>query len=375
MHGQVRSTNSDSFVACRHLSNRRASGGTRTLKSARDGSYCKVPSTKARLQPTGGQDLGASQTCTSESSSRRIVTSYQSTAKMRLLFTLFAVLPALATASPYPRQRRQSSGSSSSEPLLDLSVIQSYWGQLTPYADNAENFFGVNATGLPDGCQVEQAHLLQRHGSRFPTSYFDDGVNNENFASKVFNWTQENSTEQFSGPLSFLNSYRYQMGESYLVGTGASQLFQSGVTFWERYGRVLYNASVGQLAYNTSFPNGTARTKPVLRTTSQSRIENTQINWALGFFGPSFLQTPNPTLANATSPFNLVIIPEGGTENNTLASYDSCFNDNKSPEGLLGDYDLLFEYVPIYLADANDRLSQYVPSGFNLTLNDTYAMQ
>lgn len=295
---------------------------------------------------------------------------------MRLLFTLFAVLPALAAASPYPRQRRQSSfNSSSSQPLLDLSIIQSYWGQLTPYADNAEDFFGVDATGLPDGCQVEQAHLLQRHGSRFPTSYFDDGVNDENFASKVSNWTQANSKEQFTGPLSFLNSYRYQMGESYLVGTGASQLFSSGVTFWERYGRVLYNASMGQLAYNTSFPNGTARTKPVLRTTSQSRIENTQINWALGFFGPSFMQTPNPTLANATSPFNLVVIPEGGTENNTLASYDSCFNDNNQPEGLLGDYDLLFNYVPIYLSDANKRLSQYVPSGFNLTLNDTYAMQ
>ncbi|KIW18070.1 hypothetical protein PV08_02357 [Exophiala spinifera] len=294
---------------------------------------------------------------------------------MRLSFALFAVLPALSRASPFARQRRQSSGSSSSEPLLDINVIQSYWGQITPYADNAENFFGVNATGLPDGCQVEQAHLLQRHGSRFPTSYFDDGINNEDFAAKVYNWTLENSTEEFTGPLGFLNSYEYQMGEGLLVGTGAVQLFQSGVTFWERYGRVLYNATVGQVAYNASFPNGTARPKPVLRTTSQSRIENTQINWALGFFGTSFTDTPNPTLANATSPFSLVVIPEGGTENNTLASYDSCFNDYNLPEGYIGDLDLMFEYLPIYLADATDRLSQYVPSGFNLTVNDTYAMQ
>lgn len=292
--------------------------------------------------------------------------------------TVLAILTALADASPYSpnvRYRRQSSNSSSAQLLTDLSVIQSYWGQITPYADNAENYFGVNATGLPNGCQVEQAHLLQRHGARFPTSTFDDGANNENFGAKVYNFTSRaNSSSQFTGPLSFLNTYQYQMGESYLVGQGASQLFQAGVTFWDRYGRTLYNATPGQTAYNATYSNGTARPKPVLRTTSQSRIWNSEINWALGFFGPSFLQTPNPTLANATSPFNVVVIPEGGTENNTLASYDSCFNDNNDPEGLLGDHDLL-TYLPLYLTSATQRLSQYVPSGFNLTLNDTYAMQ
>ncbi|KAK4943678.1 hypothetical protein LTR10_016775 [Elasticomyces elasticus] len=296
--------------------------------------------------------------------------------------TVLAFLTALAASSPYTpnvRHRRQSSNSSSSTNstlITDLSIIQSYWGQITPYADNAENYFGVNATGLPNGCQVEQAHLLQRHGARFPTSTFDDGANDENFAAKVYNFTSKaNSSAQFTGPLTFLNTYQYQMGESYLVGQGASQLFQAGVTFWERYGRTLYNATPGQLAYNATYSNGTARPKPVLRTTSQSRIENSEINWALGFFGPSFLTTPNPTLANATSPFSVVIIPEGGTENNTLASYDSCFNDNNDPEGFLGDHDLMSEYVPLYLATATNRMAQYVPSGFNWTVNDTYAMQ
>ncbi|EHY55106.1 3-phytase A [Exophiala dermatitidis] len=286
--------------------------------------------------------------------------------------SLLTLLPALVSSTPVPRQRRLVSASS--EPLTDLHVVQQYWGQITPYADNAENFFGVNDTGLPDGCQVEQVHLLQRHGARFPTSGFDDGANNENFAEKVFNWTQANSSDQFTGPLSFLNSYQYQMGESYLVGTGASQLFQSGVTFWQRYGRTLFNASVGQLAYNASFPNGTARPKPVLRTTSQSRIENTEINWALGFFGPSYQEEPDFKLTNATSAFDLVIIPEGGTENNTLASYDSCTNEGVDEIGYIGDYDLL-SYLPKYLNDARDRLADYVPAGFNLTINDTYAMQ
>ncbi|KAL2049486.1 hypothetical protein ABVK25_010281 [Lepraria finkii] len=141
--------------------------------------------------------------------------------------------------------------------------------------------------GLPSGCQVEQECLLQRHANWFRTSGADYGSNDERFASKVLNFTKT-STIMFTGQLAFLNSYHYEMTESYLTGLGASTEFMAGATFWNRYGRTLYNASVGQLAYNASFSNGTARPKPVLRITSQSRIYNSEINWALGFFGPSF---------------------------------------------------------------------------------------
>lgn len=104
-------------------------------------------------------------------------------------------------------------------------------------------------------------------------------------------------------------------------------------------------------------------------------MHNSEINWALGFFGPSFQVTPDDTLANATSAFDLVIITEGGTENNTLASYDSCTNEYATDNVLyLGDY-LLETYIPKYLAEATARLQEYVPSGFDWTVNDTYAMQ
>jgi len=131
--------------------------------------------------------------------------------------------------------------------------------------------------------------------------------------------------------------------EGYLTDIGAATEFSAGVAFWNRYGRTLFNASVGQVSYNATAANGTARPKPVLRTTSQSRIENSQINWALGFFGTSFQITPQPSLQafGNGSLFDVVIIPEGGTENNTLASYDSCFNDDLAPVSELGDLDLL----------------------------------
>jgi hypothetical protein len=70
----------------------------------------------------------------------------------------------------------------------------------------------------------------------------------------------------------------------------------------------------------------------------------------------------------------MVIIPEGGTENDTLASYDSCFNDDDAVIGYLGDSNL-FTYLPKYLGAATKRMQKYAPSGFTFTVNDTYAMQ
>jgi len=43
--------------------------------------------------------------------------------------------------------------------LTDITKIQRYWGQLSPYADNAENYFGVENVGLPDGCQIVRVFL------------------------------------------------------------------------------------------------------------------------------------------------------------------------------------------------------------------------
>ncbi|KAK0945512.1 hypothetical protein LTR29_003117 [Friedmanniomyces endolithicus] len=287
---------------------------------------------------------------------------------------LVAALAGQALAAPRTLNwKRQST----QQPLLtDINVISQYWGQISPYHDNAGAYFGVDDVGLPNGCQIEQVHSLQRHAQRFPTGYFDDGLNDENFAAKVYNFTSANPHASFTGPLAFLNTYRYQMGEGFLTGVGAATEFQSGIAFWNRYGRTLYNATVGQVQYNASYQNGTTRPKPVLRTTGQSRIEDSQISWALGFFGPSFYETPQPSLSSFGngSLFNVVIIPEGGTENNTLASYDSCFEDNLQG-GDLGDLDLLDQYVPLYIGAATARMNANAPAGFKFNNNDTYAMQ
>ena len=38
--------------------------------------------------------------------------------------------------------------------LTDVTQIQRYWGQISPYADNPEDYFGVDYVGIPDGCQI-----------------------------------------------------------------------------------------------------------------------------------------------------------------------------------------------------------------------------
>ncbi|KAG9651339.1 3-phytase, partial [Aureobasidium melanogenum] len=273
-----------------------------------------------------------------------------------------AVAPALASAA-------------NDTLVTDIDFISQHWGQISTYMNNPADAFGVQWVGLPAGCQVEQAHTLQRHAQRFPTSYIDDGILTEAFAQKVVDF-RANHSSSFSGPLSFLNSYKYQMNESYLTGIGARTEFSLGVDFWNRYGRILYNASAGQVSYNPDYANGRARPKPVLRTTSQSRIRESQINWALGFFGPTYETVPVPKLTNYTDGdfFDLVVIPEGGTENNTLASYDSCFNDDLTGIGDLGDQDV-FTYIPRYLKNATARLQQYAPADFKFTYNNTYAVQ
>lgn len=302
---------------------------------------------------------------------------------MRCSIISISLLVGVVVASPVHEKR-------SVELLKDINIIQKHWGQVSPYSDNEDDHFGVEYVGLPNGCQIvssstcstyilkadttkEQAHTLQRHANRFPTSYFDDGVISQDFAVKVKNFTNGS----FTGPLNFLNSYSYIMEDTgLLTGLGAATEFSSGVQFWNKYGRTLYNASVAQLAYNATAANGTSRPKPVIRTTSQARIWNSQINWALGFFGPSWQSTPNPTMANYTDEFEVVIITEGGdgVENNTLASYDSCLNDLGDVVGYLGDNDA-FIYIDRYLRAATARLQKYAPEGFTLTNNDTFAMQ
>ena len=55
----------------------------------------------------------------------------------------------IASALPWKSEEKRDV-----ELLKDIKLISKHWGQITPYSDNDENYFGIDYVGLPDGCQV-----------------------------------------------------------------------------------------------------------------------------------------------------------------------------------------------------------------------------
>ena len=79
-------------------------------------------------------------------------------------FVTTGLLLAIAEAYSIPQNILAAVKSADSAQLVtDLSTISRYWGMLTPYSDNAPDLWGVQDVGIPAGCQVGQAHVLQRH--------------------------------------------------------------------------------------------------------------------------------------------------------------------------------------------------------------------
>lgn len=90
--------------------------------------------------------------------------------------------------------------------------------------------------------------MLSRHGSRYPTL----GSNVQTFGQRIANSKGKYTA---TGPLSFLNSWTYELGEEILVPRGRQELFESGILHYYQYAQ-LYN------------PNS----KIIARTTTQDRM-------------------------------------------------------------------------------------------------------
>jgi hypothetical protein len=165
------------------------------------------------------------------------------------------------------------------------------WANLSPYK-NAPSF-GI-PKGMPQGCELSQVHVLHRHAERFPTSNLLDGKGMVDFASKLANYTKTHPGKPVAkGPLKFLNDWEYVIGENTLMENGAATEDTSGAHFWIKYGRLLYRPGRDDVAaWNESlniYPNGTARPKPVFRTTSQGRILESA-RWWLSKLPDDFLE-------------------------------------------------------------------------------------
>lgn len=212
-------------------------------------------------------------------------------------------------------------------------------GQLSPYFPNPDGL-GVQEMPLPPGASIDQVHVLHRHGSRYPTT----GASVVKFGKALASQSKTGTAGNFSGALSFLNSWSYKLGAEILVPVGRQELFDSGVLHYYDYGHL----------YNTS-------TKIIARTTTQDRMLKSAEYFMAGFFGVEW--TNNVTLE---------LIIEGDGFNNSLAGYDQCNNSNLAVNQ--GGSNASTHWQNIYLQNATERLQNLSPS-FKLNISDVYNMQ
>lgn len=247
------------------------------------------------------------------------------------------------------------------------------WGSFSPYFDTGRSFPGVSAskaedglTGAPPQCTFKQVHVLHRHAERYPTP--GQRNNMQKVANKLKAMT-EPPAKQFA----WLDKHNFALGEDLLVATGTATEFTSGAHFWASHGRHLFNATEkGYLFYDPSlnvYEGGEPRPVPVLRATSQSRIQTSARAWAAGFFG---VYGDDPARTQAST-YDLVLQEEASGLNNTLAGYYSCPNARNSTY-VTGNKRMI-EWANVYMADAAKRLQRLLPDYANLTAVDAFYMQ
>ncbi|KAE8152821.1 histidine phosphatase superfamily [Aspergillus avenaceus] len=226
---------------------------------------------------------------------------------------------------------------------------------LSPYHESPG--FGIQ-NGIPRDCELSQAHILHRHAERYPESDWFDGGGMESFSDKLNKYIQ-NHGEVGTG-LAFLRDWRYLLGRDVLLPSGAATEMSSGADIWSSYGRMLYRAPASQSGWEpglNKYPNGTERSKPVFRTTDKQRVRVSAEWWLNGFFG----------LGSGNDDYELVVIPEGGGLNNTLAAEHSCPGDLKE------ETEDAARFLQKVTAKALPRLSRHLPD-FSLTSPDILAM-
>ena len=214
-------------------------------------------------------------------------------------------------------------------------------GQTSPYFP-ADDLFPETAaySTVPKQCTIKQVHILHRHGARYPASG-GAGPSVSSLGEKIYNASKAGNLKA-SGELAFLNSWNFSLGAEVLTHQGTQELFDSGVKHYYQYAKLLENLT---------------EHKPVLRTTSQSRMIDSARYWALGFFG-----------WDAPSKSNIEVLNEIKGQNDTLVPYYDCNNS----------FYLSDEILPIwrqqYLNKTIPRIQNQV-QGVNFTYNDVYNMQ
>lgn len=223
-----------------------------------------------------------------------------------------------------------------------------HMGPLTPYVSSSGwGVDDVKYAGTPTAagktCELVQAHMLHRHGARYPTAGGPPDV--------LRDFLRQNPQLRFSGSLAFLNSYKFGVGEELLTPVGRGQLYDSGVKAALLYGKLAAD----------DFAEKDARGKPktlFARAGSQQRIVDSGLAWLNGFFGANW---------TASTSFEIQIEEPG--YNTTTAPEFACPAWNHAGSAPGGE--MMSRWAASYLQDAMLRLGHDFGGA---TLNSTLLM-
>lgn len=100
------------------------------------------------------------------------------------------------------------------------------WGEYSPYFSVKD--VSSYPVDIPSECEVTFAQVLSRHGARYPTAH--KGKTYADLIERI-----QNQTARYGSDFHFIESFEYSLNTDSLVEFGKEQLFESGVSFYERY--------------------------------------------------------------------------------------------------------------------------------------------
>ncbi|EST09309.1 Histidine phosphatase superfamily, clade-2 [Kalmanozyma brasiliensis GHG001] len=227
-----------------------------------------------------------------------------------------------------------------------------HMGPLTPYISSSgwgvddAKYAGTPTTSSGKTCQLTQAHMLHRHGARYPTAHGPPDV--------LRDFLRQNPNLRYSGSLSFLNSYKFGVGEELLTPVGRGQLYDSGVKAALLYGKLV--------ADDLAETDANKKPKTLFaRAGSQQRIVDSGLAWLNGFFGANWTDSTSFEIQIEEPGFNTTTAPE--------FACPAWRKPENNPGGAMAD-----KWAAAYLQDAVFRLG---PNFGGAALNSTllFAMQ
>jgi acid phosphatase len=130
-----------------------------------------------------------------------------------------------------------------SQSFLDGYNLLKHMGSFAPYSDRAS--YGVDRN-TPEGCDVDQAHMLMRHGERYPDAIFAEGY------VEVLEKMRKSKVKTWAGDLAFFNDWTYYVESEGLYSqesttgpyAGLHDAFTRGSEYRLRYGHLWDGESV-----------------------------------------------------------------------------------------------------------------------------------